>query len=81
MNITLRPIDDSNREAVLALTVREDQPFVATNDYSLKEAAETNEKYPVPSASMRTIGSWAFVCLPLIRKGKIRMIATGSGGS
>ena len=40
MNITLRPIDDSNREAVLALTVREDQPFVATNDYSLKEAAE-----------------------------------------
>ena len=46
MNITLRPIDDSNREAVLALTVREDQPFVATNDYSLKEAAETNEKYP-----------------------------------
>ena len=46
MNITLRPIDDSNREAVLALTVREDQPFVAPNDVSLRQAAETNEKYP-----------------------------------
>ena len=97
MNITLRPIDDSNREAVLALTVREDQPFVATNDYSLKEAAETNEKYPGVARpfgiyaddrlvgfcmfAFDTIGSWAFVCLPLIRKGKIRMIATGSGAS
>ena len=46
MKIELRPIDDANREAVLALTVREDQPFVAPNDVSLKEAAETNEKYP-----------------------------------
>ena len=32
MNIALRPIDDTNREAVLALSVREDQPFVAPND-------------------------------------------------
>ncbi len=46
MKIELRPVDDSNREAVLALSVREDQPFVAPNDVSLKEAAETNEKYP-----------------------------------
>ena len=46
MNITLRPIDDSNREAVLALTVREDQPFVAPNDYSLSEADEANAKAP-----------------------------------
>ncbi len=46
MKIELRPVDDANREAILALSVREDQPFVATNDYSLKEAAETNEKYP-----------------------------------
>ena len=46
MKIELRPIDDTNREAVLALSVREDQPFVAPNDVSLKEAAETNEKYP-----------------------------------
>lgn len=30
--ITLRPITDENREAVLALTVRDDQPFVAPND-------------------------------------------------
>ena len=46
MKIELRPIDDANREAVLALTVREDQPFVAPNVVPLKEAAETNEKYP-----------------------------------
>jgi CubicO group peptidase (beta-lactamase class C family)/RimJ/RimL family protein N-acetyltransferase len=46
MHISLRPVDDTNREAVLALSVREDQPFVAPNDYSLKEAEETNEKYP-----------------------------------
>ena len=46
MNIALRPIDDTNREAVLALSVREDQPFVAPNDYSLKQADETNAEYP-----------------------------------
>ena len=46
MKIELRPVDDSNREAVLALSVREDQPFVAPNDVSLRQAAETNEKYP-----------------------------------
>lgn len=46
MTITLRPIDDNNREAVLALSVREDQPFVAPNDVSLREADETNAKYP-----------------------------------
>ena len=46
MNITLRPIDDSNREAVLALTVREDQPFVAPNDVSLRQAAETEAEAP-----------------------------------
>ncbi len=45
MKIELRPVDDSNREAVLALSVREDQPFVAPNDVSLRQAAETNEKY------------------------------------
>jgi len=46
MKIELRPVDDNNREAVLALSVREDQPFVAPNDVSLRQAAETNEKYP-----------------------------------
>ena len=46
MHITLRPIDDTDREAVLALSVREDQPFVAPNDVSLRQAAETNEEYP-----------------------------------
>ena len=46
MNITLRPIDGSNREAVLALTVREDQPFVAPNDVSLRQAAETEAEAP-----------------------------------
>ena len=46
MNIKLEPITDENREAVLALSVREDQPFVAPNDYSLKEAEETNREHP-----------------------------------
>ena len=46
MKITLRPIDDNNREAVLALTVREDQPFVAPNDVSLRQADETNAEHP-----------------------------------
>ena len=44
--ITLRPITDENREAVLALSVREDQPFVATNEVSLRQADETNAEYP-----------------------------------
>ena len=46
MKISLIPIDETNREAVIALSVREDQPFVATNDYSLKQADETNAKHP-----------------------------------
>ena len=44
--ITLRPITNENREAVLALSVREDQPFVATNEVSLRQADETNAEYP-----------------------------------
>ena len=46
MKIRLIPIDDSNREAVLALSVREDQPFVATNEVSLRQAAETEAEAP-----------------------------------
>ena len=46
MIIKLEPINDNNRDAVLALSVREDQPFVAPNDYSLREAAEANAKAP-----------------------------------
>ena len=46
MKIKLEPINDTNRKAVLALTVREDQPFVAQNDYSLSEADEANAKAP-----------------------------------
>ncbi len=46
MIIKLEPINDDNREAVLALSVREDQPFVARNDVSLRQAAETNADYP-----------------------------------
>ena len=44
--ITLRPITDENREAVLALSVREDQPFVAPNDVSLRQADEANAEEP-----------------------------------
>ena len=46
MKIQLIPTDETNRDAVLALSVREDQPFVAPNDYSLKQADETNAKHP-----------------------------------
>ena len=46
MKILLKPIDDTNREAVLKLTVREDQPFVAPNDVSLRQADEANAEDP-----------------------------------
>ena len=46
MDIRLVPVNDENRAAVLALSVREDQPFVASNDRSLKQAEETNAEYP-----------------------------------
>ena len=46
MNIRLVPINDDNRGAVLALSVREDQPFVAPNDVSLRQYAETEEEAP-----------------------------------
>ncbi len=46
MKIELRPVDDTNREAVLALSVREDQPFVAPNDVSLRQADEANAEHP-----------------------------------
>ena len=46
MNLKLVPIDDSNREAVLKLSVREDQPFVAPNDVSLRQADEANAEHP-----------------------------------
>lgn len=46
MKIVLKPIDETNRDAVIALSVRKDQPFVAPNVYSLKQAEETNAEYP-----------------------------------
>lgn len=44
--IKLKPVNDNNREAVLALSVREDQPFVAPNDVSLRQADEANSELP-----------------------------------
>ncbi len=46
MIIKLEPVNENNRAAVLALTVREDQQFVAPNDFSLREADEANAKAP-----------------------------------
>ena len=46
MIIKLEPINDNNREAVLALSVREDQPFVASNQTSLRQADEANAEQP-----------------------------------
>ena len=46
MNIKLEPINKKNKKAVLSLSVREDQPFVASNKSSLLEAKEANEEQP-----------------------------------
>ena len=46
MQIQLVPVNEDNKDAVLALSVREDQPFVAPNDVSLRQAEETNAEYP-----------------------------------
>ena len=46
MIIKLEPINDNNRDAVLALSVREDQPFVASNKTSLRQADEANAEQP-----------------------------------
>ena len=46
MIIKLESVNDSNREAVLSLSVREDQPFVAPNDVSLRQADEANAEQP-----------------------------------
>ncbi len=46
MKIKLIPVNERNRDAVLALSVREDQPFVAPNDVSLRQAEETNAELP-----------------------------------
>ena len=46
MNIKLMPINDDNRDAVLSLSSREDQPFCAPNDYSLEQAEECNAECP-----------------------------------
>ena len=46
MNIKLMPITDDNKDAVVKLTTREDQPFCAPNDYSLEQAEECNEECP-----------------------------------
>ena len=44
--ITLRPITEENRAAVLALRVHDDQPFVAPNEVSLRQADEANAEDP-----------------------------------
>ena len=46
MTIRLEPVNDKNRETVLALSVRKDQPFVAPNDVSLRQADEANAEQP-----------------------------------
>ena len=72
MKIKLEPINDTNREAVLALTVREDQLFVAPNDYSLSEADEANAN--APGTAML-----ASVCSPWTPRMKTPSTGTVSG--
>ena len=72
--IRLVPINDTNREAVLALTVREDQPFVAPNDVSLRQADEANAEQP---GMARPFAIYA----DENPKKRTRTTATGSGAS
>ena len=46
MTIRLEAVNDKNREAVLALSVREDQPFVASNKVSLRQYEEAEAEAP-----------------------------------
>ena len=46
MQIQLIPVSDENREVVLQLSTREDQPFCAPNDYSLEQAEECEAECP-----------------------------------
>ena len=46
MKIELIPVTDENREIVLRLTTREDQPFCASNARSLEQAAECEAEDP-----------------------------------
>ena len=46
MKIELIPVTDENREVVLQLTTREDQPFCASNARSLEQAAECEAEDP-----------------------------------
>jgi diamine N-acetyltransferase len=46
MKITLKPVDETNREEILHLSVFNDQPFIATNKRSLEQAEETNKECP-----------------------------------
>ena len=46
MKITLQAIDETNREAVIGLSVRKNQPFIANNQRSLEQAEETDEELP-----------------------------------
>lgn len=46
MKITLKPVDQTNKDKILLLSVRDDQPFIATNKRSLEQAEETNKECP-----------------------------------
>ncbi len=73
MIIKLEPINDNNRDAVLALSVREDQPFVAPNDVSLRQAEEANAEDPGTArpfaiyADDRLVGFCMFAFAPKAR--------------
>ncbi len=73
MIIKLEPINDNNRDAVLSLSVREDQPFVAPNDVSLRQADEANAEDPGTArpfaiyADDRLVGFCMFAFAPKAR--------------
>lgn len=48
MIMALKPIDEKNKDAVLGLLVRDDQPYVAPNSVSLKQAEKQNSEYSEP---------------------------------
>lgn len=81
MIMALKPIDEKNKDAVLGLFVRDDQPYVATNSVSLKQAEEQNSEYSEPHVRLRYMpmkGLSVSACFRSILRMRM-MISTGFG--
>ena len=80
MIMALKPIDEKNKDAVLGLFVRDDQPYVAPNSVSLKQAEKQNSEYSEPHVRLRYMpmkGLSVSACFRYILR--MMMISTGFG--